>query len=75
MADIPIYWVGIAIWIAGVFLYFYPEDLPPVRRVGSGLCWIGLIVTAVSWFARDGHSLGQTFTQASVKVWGFFFSG
>ena len=55
--DLPeLYWIGIALWLAGFLLYLdgsYWRPSARVYRAGSFLCWIGFLATAIPYFYNN----------------------
>jgi len=51
-----LYWIGIALWLAGFLLYLdgsYWRPSARVYRAGSFLCWIGFLATVIPYFYNE----------------------
>ncbi len=41
-------WIGMAIFTAGVLIYFYPVDIPPTQMIGLIIAGVGVLANALS---------------------------
>jgi hypothetical protein len=58
LAEQPLYWTGIATWTVGFALYLrvvFGDDETRAARLGTALCWLGLVLTALPLLAAAGR--------------------
>lgn len=61
-------WIGAALFIAGILIYFYPVNLPPGRVLGIAVMTIGLIANAGSSILGRGINRTGRFDPLTVTL-------
>jgi drug/metabolite transporter (DMT)-like permease len=66
-------WLGVAIFIAGVLVYFYPVSLPAKQAWGLAIGFVSVLANAASsvlghYINREARLLAQTVTVVSMGI-------